>query len=61
MIKLNVAGYCHNCPDFEPNVEKDILYAPCDEIHETTITCKHKTRCEIICDFLRNEEKRRRK
>ena len=53
MIQLYVEGYCHNCPNFEPAVEKlDCGY--CDTIHnETVVTCEHHDRCANQMEYLK--------
>ena len=55
MINLNVNDYCHNCPEFEPKVDK--LYA-FNETATTFIYCEHKELCDRIHDYLlrTNEE-----
>ena len=63
MIILNVADYCHNCPEFEAHVEKDILeYEDFtgDKAHlvgiKTNISCEHRDRCEEIRKFIEKEK-----
>ena len=68
MITLKVEKYCHNCPDFEPDVEKDCqtLYRddPFSSMHktkvlsfcETTVQCQHRYRCEAIMCHLEGEK-----
>lgn len=54
MIKLDVAEYCHNCPEFEPLVEQDtkgLLY-DMSLIVDTTIKCAHRDRCRSMCRYL---------
>lgn len=54
MIKLNVAKYCYNCPEFEAHVEKMKFDSFSTEDHcdvtkcETVITCEYSERCEAI-------------
>ena len=58
MITLKVEEYCHNCPEFEPDVDKDkeemIEYNMMSrsEVREvfctTTVTCQHHHRCAAI-------------
>ena len=51
MIRLNVKPYCHNCLEFEADVEKpEIMYAHNEElaVTDTIISCKHRNRCEAI-------------
>lgn len=53
MIKLEVAKYCENCPEFEADVKKETAkmyaedsgaYTYCD----TVIRCAHAERCANI-------------
>lgn len=64
MIKVVVEKYCHNCPYFEPEIQKceDIMKIkdPMTLINhfdimerdrrtcDTTIYCQHRARCETI-------------
>ena len=64
MIKLEVKGYCNNCTEFEPDVNKDTIttVSPntffCDgTINRTIVRCKHRHRCESMVDFLHKEGK----
>lgn len=58
MIKLFVRDYCHNCPEFEPEVIKD-TYEIADERpgYMTDIFCKHAARCDSMTRFLEMERK----
>lgn len=68
MIKLEVAGYCHNCPDFEPRVIKDEQNLTSFDMRsrsyvgvrycDTTITCEHAARCQTIRDYIQREVKK---
>ena len=64
MISLDVKDYCSNCPDFEPDVDKDISKYKNFEGDEvltfvnTSISCKHKHKCECIKEFLENEKEK---
>lgn len=62
MISLYVKDYCHNCPEFESDVEKNTIYSENvltgTNIHtQTDIYCKHKDRCESMIKFLKEKEK----
>lgn len=73
MIKLIVEKYCHNCPEFEPDVDKKV--ASSEEIDftevmygrkiryfcETVIKCEHHARCQAIRNRLESELLRERK
>lgn len=57
MIKLKVAEYCHNCPDFKADVDVDDFgYKVGDEycLHTTTtVTCEHAKRCQSIFEYFK--------
>ncbi len=55
MIRLYVEAYCHNCPNFEPAVEKlDCGY--CDTVlNETVVKCEHHDRCANQMEYFRLE------
>lgn len=49
MIRLQVEKYCHNCPEFEAQVEKEHCYTYKDgSVTNTTVTCEHRSKCECI-------------
>lgn len=54
MIKLDVAAYCQNCPEFEPLVEQDTKGLLYDRslIVDTTIKCMHRDRCRSMWLYL---------
>ena len=64
MIKLQVEAYCQNCSEFEPHVEKvdisssDLYSYEKVECTDTTITCKHRQRCDCIKKYLEKQDKR---
>lgn len=69
VIKLDVDEWCKDCPEFEPDVEKDTetneyfdFYDRIGTIRmtrtDTTITCKHRLRCQSMVDYLRSKEKK---
>lgn len=59
MIKLEVEKYCEDCPEFESEVDKDIveLYNSSlrdyIETAETRIYCRHRKRCDNMVNFLK--------
>ena len=63
MINLYIDDYCQNCPEFEPDVNKNQMY--CEDIcgnspivrNDTSIRCEHWMRCKEIVEWLRQEEK----
>ena len=73
MIQLFIEDYCHNCPDFEPDIDKNKLrftdddtdwmielnipFDPCP-ICETNIRCKHRKRCKSMMRHLEKELKK---
>ena len=71
MIMLNIDNYCNNCNEFDADVEKDIVVLHNDDKNlnqvckcNTTITCKHRFRCQSISGYLdsqKNDESRNKK
>ena len=68
MITLNVDDYCNNCNEFDADVEKDIVVLQYNDKNlnqvrkcNTTITCKHRFRCQSIRGYLDSQKKRREK
>lgn len=70
MIKLQVAEYCQNCPEFEPRVTKDEQnYSMFDtkslefvgpRYCDTTITCEHAARCQTIRGYIQREVEKKK-
>lgn len=68
MIKLSVMDYCEDCPEFEAKVDKrdrveyDLRISIFEVVKtDTTITCAHRDRCELVKTYLRNKLKEREK
>lgn len=63
MIKLYVQNYCHDCPEFEPDVKKDTIYSENYLMGkrtprtQTAIYCKHRDRCASMIEFLEERKK----
>ena len=64
MIRLDVEKYCHNCPDFEPEVEKtecsmfDIDFLE-DRVHvEIVVMCKYRNRCASQMRYLKQQNRK---
>jgi hypothetical protein len=56
-ISLEVQDYCHQCPDFEAEVDKERLFAVNGDVRiSTTIRCKHSSRCRAIKKYLSKQE-----
>ena len=54
VIKLAVEPYCHNCPKFEANVEKQALIDCSGKaIVETTVACKNAIMCVAVKEYLK--------
>ena len=52
-INLLIAGYCEDCEEFEPEVEKDIFKMfGGKRICTTDIKCVHENKCEKIFNYL---------
>lgn len=63
MIKVLVEDYCHNCPEFEPDVHResfrfDYSFIP-EEKMNTTIYCVHKDRCRGIRAYLNDQKEKK--
>lgn len=58
MINLSINKYCHNCPDFEPEVLKKSIHIFDDTLEqtETTIFCANRNRCYEIQRYLERKE-----
>lgn len=57
MIELKVCDFCHNCSEFEPTVDRDVLHS--DDFYGghktmvmTSVTCVHENRCISMMDYL---------
>ena len=69
MITLQVAGYCKNCPEFEPRVTKDKTDFTEYDVRskefvggrfcETIITCEHAARCQSIREYIEREARKK--
>lgn len=53
MIELKVSNYCQDCPEFDPDVDRDIFYADGESVKRRTVVfCTHRKRCESIAKTL---------
>lgn len=57
MIKLELPDFCQNCPEFEPDVDKNVLksddfFGSCKTRVSTIITCTHVGRCLSMMDYI---------
>lgn len=49
MIKLEVANYCHDCPQFKPEViERPAMIKYTTFYGDTLIACRDRARCEMM-------------
>lgn len=59
MIVLEVEDYCHDCPDFEADVQKADIWAGIDEeiwnFGDTVIRCEYRERCRSIRRYLKKD------
>ena len=56
-ISLEVQDYCHECPDFEAEVDKERLFTTKGDVMiSTIIRCKHSGRCRAIKHYLSEQE-----
>lgn len=70
MITLKVEEYCHNCPEFEPDVDKneeeivEFNFASRTENRKvfctTTVTCQHRHRCAVIYECATNKAREKK-
>lgn len=55
MIHLDVEPYCHDCSDFDPEVQR--IYAD-GAIYGQTVTCEHIRHCRAIYEYIRSHEEK---
>lgn len=54
MLELKVAGYCHDCPYFEPTREEyELYYSEQLQAANTYIVCKNSEKCGHIAEYLK--------
>ena len=51
-IRLIVADYCENCPDFEPHVLKKCYMSG---RHDSTVICVDADKCERLVQHVKGE------
>ena len=64
MITLDIQGYCQECLDFEPDVERgkkeyigwDLNGHDKFVITDTVVRCKYRNRCKAIKRYLEKEK-----
>ena len=62
MIRVEYEEYCEDCPEFEPDMRKEVMHTDYygskgDLICETVIQCQHKDRCKSMKDFIERKSK----
>lgn len=59
MVRLDIQEYCHECMDFQPDVERPVKMHNGDEViqSDTIVRCENRGRCAAIKRYL---EKRQR-
>ena len=58
MIRLEVADYCNECTDFDPDVERPQKAYSFDEeliISDTVVRCANRNRCRNIVRYLKKK------
>lgn len=58
MIKIEVADYCNECMDFDPDVERpQKVYTLGEEliVSDTIIRCTNRNRCKNIARYLKKK------
>ena len=61
MINLHVADYCHDCPNFEADVDRSIVRGSLGNeekiiMCETTIRCEHREQCQKIYNYFKEND-----
>lgn len=52
-IRLIVADYCENCPDFEPHVMHKCYLG--GGHHDTTVICVDSDKCERLVKYVKEK------
>lgn len=57
MIKLDVAEYCHDCPEFEPEVIKsqpiyNVIGNYVGMLGPMVVVCEHRNTCRHFMEYL---------
>ena len=66
-IALSIEKYCGNCPDFEPDVEKnecrsfDFSFGGDRVIAETVVMCKYRHRCASQMEYLKEQNRKEKR
>ncbi len=58
MIRIEVADYCNECMDFDPDVERPQKAYSFDEeliISDTVVRCTNRNRCRNIARYLKKK------
>lgn len=58
MIRIEVADYCNECMDFDPDVERPQKVYRFDEeltISDTVVRCANRNRCRNIARYLKKK------
>lgn len=67
MITIDVKDYCHNCPNFDPVMEKvDASYTDMTAVfpepilrHNTIIFCTKRAECERMYNYICSQRKKK--
>lgn len=58
MIRLDIEGYCQDCPAFEPVANRNIAHGLDDYCFiDIRVACENKDRCRAIHAYLKEETK----
>ena len=56
-ITLKVDDYCQECPEFEPDVHRQVIYGMDERMFDTTIRCEHRGKCDRLIEYLEKKIK----
>jgi len=56
-ITLKVDDYCQNCPEFEPDVHRQVIYSMDEKLLDTAIRCEHRVKCDRLIEYLEKQIK----
>lgn len=58
MITLKVMDRCQNCPEFEVDANKSIIYGDAETTTDIVVCCKNESLCNTLMEFLKKENER---
>lgn len=52
MIELNILARCQNCPEFNAETRKEVIYGDTEKVVNTEIICENRGLCDRIFEHL---------